>query len=193
MVLLFSKNTVQIFAMETSVKLPVETVLEGQKPLHPETFVVEMRALTEYAPMPEKSDNQQISIEIQGQDKKEFPPITFTQPGIYQYEIKQKKGNGKYYIYDSCIYHVTVYCTVDSMHGLEISVVALQQGKEDIKKDAVRFVNRYEIPKTSGQQSENVKTGDTAAIEMLLYILLGSGVMFMYFVLKRHIGKEKID
>ena len=179
--------------METSFQLPVETVLEGNKPLHPETFVIQMRALTDHAPMPEQSDNQQVIIEIQGQEKKEFPAITFTQPGIYQYEITQQKGNGKYYTYDSCVYHVTVYCTADSAHGLETTVVALQQGKEDTKKDAVRFTNRYEAPENSMQQNKPAKTGDTAPIKVLLCILLISGFMIVFFVVKKHRDKKKID
>ncbi len=193
MLLLFSKNAVQIFAMETSFQLPVETVLEGNKPSHPETFVVQMRPLTNYAPMPEQAKNQQVVIEMEGQDKKEFPAITFTQPGIYQYEITQQEGNGKYYTYDPCVYHVTVYCTADSAHGLETTVVALEQGKEDMKKDAVRFTNRYEAPENSIQQNGTVKTGDTAPIEILLCILLVSGFMILFFVMKKHRDKKKID
>lgn len=53
MLLLFSKDTLQTFAMETSFQLPVETVLEGDRPLRQETFVIQMQALTNDAPMPE--------------------------------------------------------------------------------------------------------------------------------------------
>lgn len=52
-VLVFSINSMQSFAMETSFQLPVEIVLEGDRPVKPETFMVWMRALTDNAPMPE--------------------------------------------------------------------------------------------------------------------------------------------
>ena len=88
-VLVFSINSMQSFAMETSFQLPVEIVLEGDRPVKPETFMVWMRALTDNAPMPEQAKDQKVVIEIQGKGKKEFPPMTFTQPGVYRYEIKQ--------------------------------------------------------------------------------------------------------
>ena len=66
MLLLFSKDTLQTFAMETSFQLPVETVLEGDRPLRQETFVIQMQALTNDAPMPEQTENQKVTIEIQG-------------------------------------------------------------------------------------------------------------------------------
>lgn len=191
--LLFSKNTMQTFAMETSFRLPVETVLEGDKPVNPETFVIRMRALTDDAPMPEQAKDRQAVLEISGSGKKEFPPIKFIQPGVYQYEITQQEGNGQYYTYDTSVYLVTVYCTADSDHGLETTVVALEQGKEEIKKEAVRFINRYEVPKAPSEPDRPVKTGDNAPVERALGSLLVSGCMILFFVAKKHGDKKKIE
>ena len=193
MLLLFSKDTLQTFAMETSFQLPVETVLEGDRPLRQETFLIQMQALTKDAPMPEQTENQKVTIEIQGQGKKAFPPITFKQPGVYKYEVRQQPGNQEYYTYDTCVYNVTVYCTADSAQGLETTVVALEQGKEEVKKDAVRFVNRYELPKVPTEQNTTVKTGDKALLSTLLWILLASGFMILFLVVKNQRDKRKIE
>lgn len=193
MLLLFNKDTLQTFAMETSFQLPVETVLEGDRPLHQETFLIQMQALTNDAPMPEQTENQKITMEIQGQGKKEFPPITFRQPGVYKYEVKQQPGNQEYYTYDTCVYNVTVYCTADSAKGLETMVVALEQGKEEVKKDAVRFVNRYELPKRPTEQKDSVKTGDRALLSTLACILAVSGFMILFLVVKKQRDTRKIE
>lgn len=191
MVLLSSKSLMQVYAMETSFRLPVEIVLEGDRPVQPETFVIRMKALTQNAPMPEQAESQQVVMEIQGQGKKEFPSIKFTQPGIYQYEITQQKGNAKYYTYDSCVYNVTVYCTADASKELEITVVALEQGEAETKKESVRFLNRCELPKTSVEQNKPVQTGDYAPVLILLCILLISGFLILFFAIKKHRANRK--
>lgn len=192
-VLVFSINSMQSFAMETSFQLPVEIVLEGDRPVKPETFMVWMRALTDNAPMPEQAKDQKVVIEIQGKGKKEFPPMTFTQPGVYRYEITQRPGSEKQYQYDSCVYTVTVYCTADSAQRLETSVVALEQGKEEVKKEAVRFVNRYEAPKDSAQSKKPVKTGDRAPINILVCMLMMSGFVILFWGIKGYREKRKTE
>ncbi len=179
-------STLQVFAMETSFQLPVEIVLEGDRPVQAETFIIQMKALTQNAPMPEQAEDQQIEMEIQGQEKKEFPAIKFTQPGVYQYEIRQNKGNAKHYTYDSCVYNVTVYCTAEAKKELEITVVALEQGKEEVKKDAVRFCNQYKLPKTPTEQNKPVKTGDDTPIQIFVCVFLISSFMLLYLVVKKH-------
>lgn len=192
MVLLFSKSAMQIFAMETSFQLPVEIVLEGDRPVQSETFVIRMKALTKGAPMPESAKDQQVVIEIQGQGKKEFPAIKFMQPGIYQYEITQQEGKAKHYTYDQCVYNVTVYCTADSAHKLETTVVALEQGEEEVKKEAVCFVNRYKLPKSPTEQNKSVKTGDNTPVQILICILLISSFMILFLGVKKHRDKKEI-
>lgn len=190
MALLLCSSTMQIFAMETSLQLPIEIVLEGDRPVQPETYVIRMKALTENAPMPETAKDQQAVIEIKGQGTKEFPPIKFIQPGVYQYEITQQGGTAEHYTYDPCVYNVTVYCTADSSRKLEITVVALEQG-EEAKKEAVRFTNQYKLPKTpaeqtkpSLEQAKPVKTGDNTPIAILLCAMLASGFLILCFIVK---------
>lgn len=179
-------STLQVFAMETSFRLPVEIVLEGDRPVKAETFEIQMRALTENAPMPEQAENQQVKMEIQGKGKQEFPAIKFTQPGVYQYEIIQSKGDAKYYTYDSCVYNVTVYCTTEASKELEITVVALEQGKEEVKKEAVCFRNQYELPKTPTEQNKPVKTGDDTPVQIFIGVLLLSSLAILYLSVKKY-------
>lgn len=196
-VLLSGKNPAQVYAMEISFRLPVEIVLEGDKPVQTETFEIQMKALTRNAPMPEHTKNQQATIEIQGQGKKKFPVITFTQPGTYQYEIIQQKKNTEGYTYDSCVYNVTVYCTADVSKELEITVVALEQNEGKVKKEAVRFLNKYEVSKTPSEQnkpaqSENitpVKTGDNTPVYTWLCIFIINSFLILFVTMKRRSGK----
>ena len=46
--------SMQSFAMRASFQLPVEIVLEGDRPVKSETFMIWMRALIDNAPMSEK-------------------------------------------------------------------------------------------------------------------------------------------
>ena len=196
-VLLSGKNPAQVYAMEISFRLPVEIVLEGDKPVQTETFEIQMKALTQNAPMPEHTKDQQATIEIQGQGKKEFPVITFTQPGTYQYEIIQKMKNTEGYTYDSCVYNVTVYCTADVSRELEITVVALEQNEGKVKKEAVRFLNKYEVSKALSEQnkpaqSENitpVKTSDNTPVRTWLCIFVISGFLSLFVTLKKQRAK----
>lgn len=190
-VLLSGKSLMPVYAMETALHLPVEVVLEGDRPVQPETFVIQMKALTQNAPMPEQSEGHHFVIEMQGQGKKEIPAIKFTQPGIYQYEIRQKEGNAKNYTYDSCVYNITVYCTSDASKELEITVVALEEGDGEVKKDKVCFVNRYESPKSSEEANKPAKTGDDTPVQIVLGVLLISGFFILVFSVKRHVEKRK--
>lgn len=192
MALLLCTSTMQTFAMETGFRLPVEIVVEGDRPVEPETFVVRMKPLTKGAPMPEHTQDEQAVIEIQGQGTKEFSSMKFTQPGVYQYEITQQAGKARYYTYDKCVYNVTVYCTAGSSKNLETTVVALEQGKEEVKKDAVRFTNGYELPKTSAEQKEPsseqrkpVKTGDNTPVQVLLCTFVVSGLVILLLYYKK--------
>lgn len=198
MAFLLCTNTKQTFAMETSFRLPVEIVLEGDRPVEQESFTICMKAMTADAPMPEGAKGQEAIMQVEGAGKAEFPSIKFVQPGIYQYEIAQQKGNAKYYTYDSCVYHVTVYCTAGSAKQMETTVVALEEGKENLKKEAVRFTNRYELPETpteqstlSGGSTKPVKTGDDMPTGVLLCVMLMSGFMILFFAAKKQRDKKE--
>ena len=91
------------------------------------------------------------------------------------------------------MYTVTVYCTADSAQRLETSVVALEQGKEEVKKEAVRFVNRYEAPKDSAQSKKPVKTGDRAPINILVCMLMMSGFVILFGGIKGYREKRKTE
>lgn len=54
--------SMQSFAMGTSFQLPVEIVLEGDRPVKSETFMIWMRALIDNAPMPEKTKDQLVCM-----------------------------------------------------------------------------------------------------------------------------------
>lgn len=199
MAFLLCTNTKQTFAMETSFRLPVEIVLEGDRPVEQESFTICMKAMTADAPMPEGAKGQEAIMQAEGAGKAEFPSIKFVQPGIYQYEIAQQKGNAKYYTYDSCVYHVTVYCTAGSAKQMETTVVALEEGKENLKKEAVRFTNRYELLKTPAEQTnplteqtKQVKTGDDTPTAVLLCTMLTSGFLILLLAIKKHRDKKEI-
>ena len=93
---------------------------------------------------------------------------------------------------------MTVYCTAGSAKQMETTVVALEEGKENLKKEAVRFTNRYELPETpteqstlSGGSTKPVKTGDDTPTGVLLCVMLMSGFMILFFAAKKQRDKKE--
>ena len=69
----------------------------------PVTFTVTPRGT---APAPEKS-----SVTISGEGRADFGSVTFSNPGIYTYEIRETAGDVTNMTYDSTVYTVTVTVT----------------------------------------------------------------------------------
>lgn len=144
------------------VAIPVTIELTGDRPRTEDTFEVVLKAKNG-APMPEGSVNGTYTMEIEGEDKVDFPKITYTRVGIYEYTIYQLEGGNKYVTYDETVYEVTVFVTNKEGGGLEVTVVVYEQGEED--KCEIVFENRYDYPHIPIIPPPETKPEETKPVE----------------------------
>lgn len=139
-----------------SLAMPVEVQLKPSQPPKEETFQIQLKALTDRAPMPTDSQDGAFTLTLQGPGETEFPPIVFHLPGKYLYSITQIPGTTPRYTYDSAQYRMEVVLT-NTSQGLSPMVVLSKEGRDE-KAGALVFVNHYrdrdpvpnaEQPKTS--------------------------------------------
>jgi pilin isopeptide linkage protein len=87
--------------------------------------------------------SSQSTFTITGNDSVKLDPLEFSGPGTYEYEVFQVVNAPKQgYTYDRQIY--TIRVRVDNSRETEIII----KNEDDIKVDAILFVNRYELQST---------------------------------------------
>ena len=139
--------------MGTAV-IPVEVRQEGSDIPQDSKYTVKIRALEENAPMPtEKDENGNPvtvdSVQITDAGKSAFPAITYSHPGVYEYEVWQEKEPREHFTYDETVYlvKITVFNAEDGSLDAKIAV-RRKGGTED--KTEIIFVNRYSRPADPG-------------------------------------------
>lgn len=92
-------------------------------------------------PMPQGSLNSIYSFTAAGTGVKDIGPITFSDTGIYRYEIKGNQSvPARGYSYDTQVYSVTVYVT---QTGVNLSAEIVVKKSDGSKAGSIRFVNMY--------------------------------------------------
>ena len=117
---------------------PVEKSIEGDK-APPVTFQFVMTA-RHNAPMPEESAQGRKTIQITGAGTAGFGPITYTEPGVYTYEITEQNAGAGGWTYDPAVYTYTV--VVEERDGA-LSVTSRTLSKDGEAADKALFINRY--------------------------------------------------
>lgn len=125
--------------------IPVNLTLNGTLPETAETFVVEVKANTPGAPLPEGAEGDIYAMEFVGNSAhvSDVLSIDFSAAGlgVYEYTVKQIAGTDPDCFYDSAVYNLTVYIlNKEDFSGFEMHVV-IYNGEE--KPDSFDFVNRY--------------------------------------------------
>lgn len=156
----------------------------------------------------EASEFEQIEtteLELKAGEKGEFS-ITYTYPGTYHYTVSQTKGTDKYTTYDDTIFNVDVYVTEDENGTLKADPVLYSQG-DACKRVELIFKNVRKVPaknktnnvaankkKTSPKKTEKgAVTGDTSGIMVWLAVLIVTGGIIIYNMMKRkHRRREDI-
>ena len=123
-----------------TAQVPVEIVLEGPLPETAETFTVELKAVTEGAPMPAGAAEGVYTATVTGAGSLTLE-MSFTQPGVYSYKLRQQPGSNAYCEYDEAVYDLTVFATVNEKWELGITTV-LEDGSGE-KTDKAVFTNVY--------------------------------------------------
>lgn len=104
-------------------------------------FSYDLISLDTGNPMPQGSLNSIYSFTAAGTGVKDIGPITFSDTGIYRYEIKGNQSvPARGYSYDTQVYSVTVYVT---QTGVNLSAEIVVKKSDGSKAGSIRFVNMY--------------------------------------------------
>lgn len=104
-------------------------------------FSYDLISLDTGNPMPQASLNSIYSFTAAGTGVKDIGPITFSDTGIYRYEIKGNQSvPARGYSYDTQVYSVTVYVT---QTGVNLSAEIVVKKSDGSKAGSIRFVNMY--------------------------------------------------
>gem|GEM_PF-1315025 len=120
---------------------PVSKEITGGVPAENVTFKFTFEAVSSdpEPPMPELTE-----VEIDGEGETEFGQFWFTEPGTYEYEIKEVKGDAEGYTYDETVYELKYVIEVGEDNAL-VKTVFLD-GEEldgDVTVDQIKFTNEY--------------------------------------------------
>ena len=169
------------------VSIPVQTEVTGtadQAKDRPE-FTVLLRG--EDVPLPAVS-----SLQISGTGSGVFGPITYTQPGDYEYQVYQQTENKEDVVYDTNVYDVTVRIVWDDNNELAAEVWTSREW-EDQKQGQILFSNQWINDETPVKEETPtptptpivkktvksiIKTGDPQQIEKYLLLALSAAGVF---------------
>ncbi|HAT4363554.1 TPA: sortase B protein-sorting domain-containing protein [Clostridium perfringens] len=158
----------------------------------------ELKAISENAPMPEKSKNGSFIFNIDGNDKQFTIPLAYTHGGVYIYQIQQITQSKDNYIYDKNSYKITVYVKNAENNHLIPQIIVKNENNE--KCEEICFYNIYkqknkinEISKTPYKPNGiNVpKTGDNTNIGFYIVILIISLGLLMVLKWKEYKKRKK--
>ena len=123
--------------------VPVRVTLEGPVLDSVDTFVVELAAQTKNAPLPKGGEGGIYRMEIIGEGSSTLD-LEFSHTGVYTYTIYEVTGDNKDCTYDTTVYTLTVYVTMDEEWTLGATTVLT--GTDAEKLDTASFVNVYSKP-----------------------------------------------
>lgn len=104
-------------------------------------FSYDLISLDTGNPMPQGSVNDIYSFTAAGTGVKAVSPITFSDPGIYRYEIKGNQPvSVRGYSYDTQVYSVTVYV---KQTGVNLSAEIVVKKSDGSKAGSIRFSDMY--------------------------------------------------
>ena len=130
-------------------------VLTGREWKDTDSFTFTLKALTDGAPMPEKSEVTVSKDNLaDGKAPVSFGEITFTKAGVYKYEVRETDpgDSGAAGVkYDTAVRTITVTVTDDDENGKLVAAVTAVEGSRT-------FTNKYE--------TENLPLDEVCAISM---------------------------
>lgn len=104
-------------------------------------FSYDLISLDTGNPMPQGSLSSIYSFTADGTGVEVIGPITFSNTGIYRYEIKGKQSvPARGYFYDTQVYSVTIYV---KQTGTDLSADIVIKKNDGSKVDSIRFENVY--------------------------------------------------
>lgn len=133
----------------------VKKVVEGTENSSVE-FTAIMEAVQDSYPMPEGSENGTKKATVTGSGTFNFGSVTFAEPGVYEYNFKEEKGEAEGYAYDESVYTIRYNVTKNNDEQLSVETVYLSGDDVLSETTAVTFVNTF-TPTTQEVPEEDPK------------------------------------
>lgn len=148
------------YAAVAPVKVEIPVSLYAAGDLFPEEeFTVELEPVISGSNL--VPDEKEIHLTLgagKTKEEKRFAPISFSEEGTYQYDIRQKMGDTEYMTYDDREYLVSVKVELQNKDSagnprpayLTAVLIVTDRNdplKQDMKRGEIAFHNRYDKPK----------------------------------------------
>lgn len=152
---------------------PVRKIVTGNPP-KAETFTFVMTAGSNTAglsqmPMPKGITGSRATVQTTGAEQKEFGTMTFAEPGIYVYNIKEEAGAAKGYSYDTTEYTLTIEVT---RQGDELVLTHNIADASGAAVEEMAFTNAFTPdPATLEIPVKKTVTGTTSSTEKFTFTL----------------------
>jgi len=138
-VVLAAITSVSAYAAGNPLMLTVRQNFDTSSAAAGAAFTYRLRPLDAGSPMPAGSPTEGYAFVITGTANAELGPLTYSQPGVYRYELKQIPAEKPGYTYDTRIYTITAH--VDTALRIELVVML----PDNTKAQAIEFRNTYGV------------------------------------------------
>lgn len=145
---------------ETSAVISVQKIVDGTGYNQDEAFEFTLSAAEEGTPMPTETGNK---VSIKAGETGSFGSITYTDTGVYYYNVKETKGSTVGMSYDETEYLVTVVVSMNDERKLTASVyynivmTDIPEVESDVR--ALVVTNTYRVTSVSGTKTWRVPEG----------------------------------
>ena len=128
---------------ECYAELPVRVDLNGE---NDEQFHVTIETAPEADPSTPLPAEAEDGLWVSGDGDGKLTGFYYTEPGNYEYIVRQECGDTAYMTYDDTVYHVVVQVTNTQDGGLSYQVFAWTDEDSEDKAQALAFLNTYAPP-----------------------------------------------
>lgn len=195
-------------AGQAEVSLPVEQKFQTENELDGLNgrFRYRLRA-EEGAPLPQGAREDVYEFTMDGNQKGQIGPITYTYAGVYNYTMNQIIGREEeHYTYDRRTYQIQVYVKSEAGGGMSAQVII--KNETGAKTEEALFENSFrrtaaggktetsgknpDRPSTSDpSKPDRIKTGDEAAIGMWILAIILSALALIVSLERANARKHK--
>jgi len=130
-------TSVSAYAADNPLTITVQQVFDTSSATADGTFTYRLRPLEAGSPMPIGSTAEGYTFTITGAGSAKIGPLSYSQQGVFRYELFQILEGKPGYTYDNRVYVAEAY--VDTVSGVELIVL----NADGTKAEAIAFKNIY--------------------------------------------------
>ncbi|MGY3777999.1 Spy0128 family protein [Isobaculum melis] len=173
---------------EVTTSIPIQQQFESNKREMDSLFTYQLQAVNDASPMPTNQSVYEFTIK---ESETHTIPLTFAQPGVYRYQVKQVFPNGTIpgYSYDSRNLTIEVY--VDYAQNQQLSAILLVKNEQGQKVGSLTFENSFFDPEIVDYQEDKGTLPQTGEEDSFLVSTIGIGCIWLLFSFL--IYRDKLD